>query len=43
MSEILENKRAKEKVEIKVKYIDGREYKEKTVKVTLSSYKEVNS
>ncbi len=42
ISEVLELKKAKEKVKLKVKYVSGREYKEKTLTVTLSSYKEVN-
>ena len=43
ISEVLENKKAGDKVTITIKYIDGREYKEKDVEITLSSYKEVNS
>ena len=43
INEILENKRSGEKVTLKIKYADGREYKEKEVQVTLSSYKEINS
>ena len=39
----LESKRASEKVKLKVQYIEGKEYKEKEVEVTLSSYKEINS
>ncbi len=42
ISEVLETKKAKDKIKLTVKYIDGREYKEKDVEVTLSSYKEVN-
>ena len=42
ISEVLELKRANEKVTLKVKYTSGREYKEKTVIVSLSSYDEVN-
>ena len=43
ISEILETKKSGEKVTLTIKYINGREYKEKNVTVTLSSYKEVNS
>ena len=43
ISEVLETKKPGDKVTITVKYIDGREYKEKEVEVTLSSYKEVNN
>lgn len=43
LNEVLENKRAKEKVNLTIKYIDGKEYKEKKMEVTLSSYKEINS
>ena len=43
INEVLENKKAKEKVVLKVKYIDGKEYREKKVEVILSSYKEINS
>lgn len=42
ISEVLELKKAKEKVELKIKYVSGREYKEKTLTITLSSYKDVN-
>ena len=42
ISEHLEDKKAKEKVTLKIKYISGREYKEKEITVSLSSYKEVN-
>jgi len=42
ISEVLETKKAKDKVKLTIKYIDGREYKEKDVEVSLSSYKEVN-
>ena len=42
ISAILEEKKAGDKVEVTIKYASGREYKEKTVKVTLSSYKEVS-
>lgn len=42
ISEVLETKKANDKVKLTIKYIDGREYKEKEVEVTLSSYKEVN-
>ncbi len=42
ISEVLETKKAKDKVTLKIKYIDGREYKEKKISVTLSSYKQVN-
>ncbi len=42
ISKILEMKKAHEEVTLKVKYISGREYKEKEVKLTLSSYDEVN-
>lgn len=38
---VLENKKAGDKVSVTIKYVDGREYKEKTVDVKLSSYKEV--
>ena len=38
---LLENKKAGDKVSVTIKYVDGREYKEKTVDVKLSSYKEV--
>lgn len=43
ISEVLENKKAGEKVKLTIKYSSGREYKEKTVTISLSSYKEVNS
>ena len=43
ISDVLETKKAKEKVTLTVKYTSGREYKEKKVTITLSSYKEVNS
>ena len=43
ISEVLENKKAGDKISLTIKYIDGREYKEKDVEITLSSYKEVNS
>lgn len=43
ITEILETKKAGETVELTVKYISGREYKEKKVKLTLSSYKDVNN
>lgn len=42
ISEVLETKKAKEKVTLTVKYTSGREYKEKKVDLTLSSYKDVN-
>lgn len=42
ITSVLETKKAKEKVTLKIKYIAGREYKEKEVKLTLSSYQEVN-
>lgn len=42
LTEILETKKAGDKVELTVKYISGREYKEKKVSVILSSYKDVN-
>ena len=35
-------KKAGEEVTITIKYTSGREYKEKEVKVKLSSYKDVN-
>ena len=41
LTELLESKQPGEKVELTVKYISGREYKEKKVTVTLSSYKDV--
>ena len=43
ITEVLENKKSGEKVKLTIKYGSGREYKEKTVTLTLSSYKEVNS
>ena len=43
ISDVLETMKAKDKVTLTIKYTSGREYKEKEVKVTLSSYKEVNS
>ena len=43
ISDVLETKKAKDKVTLTIKYTSGREYKEKNVTVTLSSYKEVNS
>lgn len=42
ISEVLETKKAKEKVTLTVKYTSGREYKEKKVNLTLSSYSDVN-
>lgn len=36
LSDILSTKKAGDKVTLKIKYVSGREYKEKTVKVTLS-------
>lgn len=42
ISEVLETKKAKEKVTLTVKYTSGREYKEKKVDLTLSSYADVN-
>lgn len=42
ISEMLETKKAGEKVKVKIKYASGREYKEKELTITLSSYKEVN-
>lgn len=42
ISEVLEMKKAGEEVTITIKYTSGREYKEKEVKVKLSSYKDVN-
>lgn len=42
LTEILEIKQPGEKVELTIKYISGREYKEKKITVTLSSYKDVN-
>ncbi len=42
ISEILETKKAKEKVSLTIKYTSGREYKEKKVNLTLSSYDDVN-
>lgn len=42
ISEILETKKAKEKVTLTIKYTSGREYKEKKVTLTLSSYDDVN-
>lgn len=42
ISSILESKKAKDKVKVKIKYVSGSEYKEKTVNITLASYKEVN-
>lgn len=42
VSEVLETKKAKEKVTLTVKYTSGREYKEKKVNLTLSSYSDVN-
>lgn len=43
ITEVLENKKSGEKVKLTIKYSSGREYKEKTITLTLSSYKEVNS
>ena len=43
ITEVLENKKSGSKVKLTIKYSSGREYKEKTVTLTLSSYKEVNS
>lgn len=43
ISEVLETKKATEKVKIKVKYVSGTEYKEKNITISLSTYKEVNS
>lgn len=40
ISDILSTKKAKDKVKIRVAYVSGREYKEKDVVVTLSSYNE---
>lgn len=42
ISDILDEKNAGDKVKLTIKYLSGKEYKEKTVEVTLSSYKEVN-
>jgi serine protease Do len=42
LTEMLETKQPGEKVELTIKYASGREYKEKKVTVTLSSYKDVN-
>ena len=36
LSNVLSTKKAGDKVTLKIKYVSGREYKEKTVKVTLS-------
>lgn len=42
ISEVLETKKANEEITLTIKYISGREYKEKEVTIELSSYKEVN-
>ena len=42
ISNVLDEKEAGDKVKITIKYASGKEYKEKTVEVTLSTYSQVN-
>lgn len=42
ISDVLDEKEAGDKVKITIKYASGKEYKEKTVEVTLSTYSQVN-
>ncbi len=42
ISDVLDEKKAGDKVKITIKYASGKEYKEKTVEVTLSTYSQVN-
>lgn len=42
ISDVLDEKEAGDKVKLTIKYASGKEYKEKTVEVTLSTYSQVN-
>lgn len=42
ISNVLDEKEAGDKIKITIKYASGKEYKEKTVEVTLSTYSQVN-